>query len=465
MRPSLRSVRARTPRPAGHLSFWHDSLEPGDELRPRPALPADVDVDVAVVGAGFTGLWTAYYLARADPHLRVTVIEREVAGFGASGRNGGWCVGDQAAPLHALERAWPGAAAAMVEEMHRSVDEVGAVAATEGIDCGFAKGGAIYLATNPFQLRRLRRLQAVHEQFGLGDTYQLLSPRETTDVVNATGMFGGLFNRHAAALHPARLARGLAVAVERLGATVHEGTAATAIEPRHVRTERGTVRAEIVVQATEAYTPQLDGQRRAMLPLGNYMIATEPIPDEIWAEIGLRNREVFEVMVPMVSYGQRTADGRIALGGLGAPYWWGSGVPSSPMSHEKTAERLHALLVEKFPVLAGIGVTHQWGGVLGVPRDYRPGVGLDRSTGLAWAGGYVGSGVAASNAAGRTLAALITGTQDDLVRLPWVGHRSPKWEREPLRWIGVNARKLQARTRGRIESAGLVRRNRVANDG
>ena len=135
------------------------------------------------------------------------------------------------------------------------------------------------------------------------------------------------------------------------------------------------------------------------------------------------------------------------------------------MSHEKTAERLRALLVEKFPVLAGIGVTHQWGGVLGVPRDYRPGVGLDRSTGLAWAGGYVGSGVAASNAAGRTLAALITGTQDDLVRLPWVGHRSPEWEREPLRWIGVNARKLQARTRGRIESAGLVRRNRVANDG
>jgi hypothetical protein len=213
--------------PTGHLSFWHDSLEPGDELRPRPALPGDVDVDVAVVGAGFTGLWTAYYLARADPHLRVTVIEREVAGFGASGRNGGWCVGDQAAPLHALERAWPGAAAAMVEEMHRSVDEVGAVAAAEGIDCGFAKGGAIYLATNPFQLRRLRQLQTVHEQFGLGDTYQLLSPRETTDVVNATGVFGGLFNLHAAALHPARLARGLAVAVERLGATVHEGTAAT----------------------------------------------------------------------------------------------------------------------------------------------------------------------------------------------------------------------------------------------
>src|SRR5687768_9037958 len=156
MRPSLRSVRARPPRPTGHLSFWHDSLEPGDELRPRPPLPADVDVDVAVVGAGFTGLWTAYYLARADPHLRVMVIEREVAGFGASGRNGGWCVGDQAAPLPVLEREHgPGAAERMMREMFRSVDEVGAVVAREEIGCSYAKGGALILASSRAQLRRL----------------------------------------------------------------------------------------------------------------------------------------------------------------------------------------------------------------------------------------------------------------------------------------------------------------------
>lgn len=146
------------------LSYWHDSLAPGDALVPRGPLPGDRDADVAVVGAGFSGLWTAYYLLRADPGLRLVVLERETAGFGASGRNGGWCVGDQAAPLGALERAGgDGAAAAMVREMHRAVDEVGAVARREGIDCGYARGGALYLASNRPQLRRLEKRRAVHE--------------------------------------------------------------------------------------------------------------------------------------------------------------------------------------------------------------------------------------------------------------------------------------------------------------
>ena len=392
------------------------------------------------------------------------VLEKEMAGFGASGRNGGWCVGDQAAPLAALERHAPGAAEAMVREMHASVDEVGAAAAREGIDCGFAKGGALYIAMNAHQLRRLRHWHTEHERFGLGDTYRLLSPRETTDIVNATGVHGGLFNPNAAALHPARLVRGVADAAERLGATLHEQTTVHAIEPRRVLTDRGKVRAEVVVRATEGYTSQLDGQRRAMLPLGNFMIATEPLDDETWAEIGVAHREVFEVMVPMVSYAQRTVDDRIAIGGLGAPYAWGSGVPSSPMRDIDTAEKLRALLVARFPVLGNVQVTHHWGGILGVPRDYRPGVGLDRSTGMAWAGGYVGSGVASANAAGRTLADLVTGTASDLTRLPWVGHRSPQWEPEPLRWIGVNGRKLQARLRGVIEDHGM-RRTRKRSGG
>jgi glycine/D-amino acid oxidase-like deaminating enzyme len=275
--------------------------------------------------------------------------------------------------------------------------------------------------------------------------------------VNATGAHGGLFNPNAAAVHPARLVRGVADAAERLGATVYEQTTVRSIEPRRVVTDRGTVRAEVVVRATEGYTSRIDGQRRAMLPLGNFMIATEPLADETWAEIGAVNREVFEVMVPMVSYAQRTADHRMAIGGLGAPYTWGSGVPSSPMRDLNTAERLRALLVARFPVLSNVRVTHHWGGVLGVPRDYRPGVGLDRSTGVAWAGGYVGSGVASANAAGRTLADLVTGTASDLTRLPWVNHRSPLWEPEPLRWIGVNGRKLQARMRGVIEDHGMRR--------
>jgi glycine/D-amino acid oxidase-like deaminating enzyme len=436
------------------LSYWHDSLEPGDALVPRPSLPGDGEADVAIVGAGFTGLWTAYYLLRADPSRRVVVLERETAGFGASGRNGGWCVGDQAAPLPVLERKHgPGAAARMAREMHHAVDEVGAVVAREGIDCGYAKGGALVLATNRAQLRRLEKQHAVETRYGVGDAHELLGARETREIVDARGVIGALYGPHAAALHPARLARGLAVAVERLGGVVHERTAVSAITPGRVRTDHGVVRAPVIVRATEAYTPSIDGHARDLLPLGNYVVATEPVADEVWAGIGLARRELFEDAAFMLAYGQRTADGRIVWGGRSGPSWWNSRVPPSPMRNEKVARRLQRALVRLFPALAGVRFTHHWGGVLAVPRDFRPSVGLDPTTGLAWGGGYVGSGLAPANAAGRTLADLIGGVDSDLVHLPWVGHRWKQWEPEPLRWLGVHTVAGLAHLRDRFEAS------------
>lgn len=435
------------------LSYWHDSLAAGDSLTPRPPLPGDRDADIVVVGAGFTGLWTAYYLLRGDPHLRVVVLEREVAGFGASGRNGGWCVGDQAAPLPVLERdRGPGAAERMVREMHRSVDEVGAVVAREGIDCGYAKGGALYLASNRAQLGRLQKRQATYERHGLGDASTILGRQETAEIVEATEIIGSLFTPHAAALHPARLARGVAVAVEALGGVVHEGTTVRSIASGEVRTDRGTVRAPVVVRATEAYTGSIEGHERSVLPLGNYMVATEPIDDEIWAGIGLAKRELFEDSAMMLGYGQRTADGRIAWGGMSGPSWWRSRIPASPMQNARVAARLERALVARFPALAGVAFTHHWGGVLGVTRDLCPSVGLDRSTGFAWGGGYFGSGVAAANAAGRTLADLIRDVESDLVHLPWVGHESRRWEPEPVRWLGVHTATSLAHVRDRIDA-------------
>lgn len=435
------------------LSYWHDSLAPGDDLTPRSALTGDAAVDVAVVGAGFTGLWTAHSLLAADPSIRVMVLERETAGFGASGRNGGWCVGDYGGPPRAVEKASrPGAVEAMAREMHRSVDEVGAVVAGAGIDCGFHKAGAIYFATNDRQLRRLRKHHDSLVRRGLGDVWTLLSPSEAASIVRATGIKGALFLPHAAALHPARLARGLAAEVERLGGVIHEGTLVRAIEPGCVRTDGGTVRADVVVRATEAYTGTIEGHEREILPLGNYMVATEPVPDEVWAEIGLADRELFEWSSVLLGYGQRTADGRIAWGGMSAPTWWNGKVPPSPMRSDRVAARLRDMLVRLFPALEGISITHHWGGVLGVPRDLLPSVGFDREQGYAWGGGYTGQGVAAANAAGRVLADLIRGVDSELTRLPWVNHRSPRWEPEPLTWLGVHAVTTMAYLTDRFES-------------
>jgi glycine/D-amino acid oxidase-like deaminating enzyme len=422
------------------LSYWHDSLVPGDDLSPRPALPGDRDADVVIVGAGFTGLWTAHSLLRADPSLRVVVLERDTAGFGASGRNGGWCVGDYGGPVGSVEKAaGKGSVERMAREMHRSVDEVGAVVAEAGIDCGFHKGGAVYFAVNDAQMRRVRKYREDHARFGLGDAWDLLDAEQAAAIVDVPGIRGATFTPHAATVHPARLARGVAVEVERLGGTIHEATAVREIGERVVRTEHGDVRADVVVRATEAYTSTIEGQEREILPLGNYMIATEPIGDATWEAIGLANRELFELSAVLLGYGHRTADGRIAWGGLAALSKWGSRIPDSPMHDPRIEARLRTSLTTLFPALEGIGFSHHWGGVLGVPRDLLPGIGFDRASGFAWAGGYNGQGVASANAAGRGLADLILGVDSDLTRLPWVGHRSRRWEPEPLRWLGVHA--------------------------
>ncbi len=421
------------------LSFWMDRF--ADSLDSRRPLDGHTQVDVAIVGGGYTGLWTAYYLLRSDPSLRVVVIEKEIVGFGAAGRNGGWCMGSLAAGPDRLERTGGNdAARQMLRELFESVDEVGRVCAREGIGCDFAKGGSVILARNPAQLARQRH-EVTHEQSAYGltdDDLRLLSPAEARAHVNATGILGGVFYAHAAALDPASLVRGLGDAVERLGGIIFEQTEVTRIEPGRVVTRGGEVRAEVVVRALEGYTASLDGHKRTLAPLYSLMIATEPIADDVWDEIGLSQRQTFADDRHMVIYGQRTGDGRIAFGGRGAPYAFGSRVDPSIERRSTTHDLIADTLVELIPALRDVAITHRWGGVLGVPRDWHPSVGLDRGTGMAWAGGFVGQGVSPANVAGRTLADLITRTDSPRVRLPWVGHVSRKWEPEPIRWLSIN---------------------------
>jgi glycine/D-amino acid oxidase-like deaminating enzyme len=427
------------------LSLWWEAVPV--PLPPRPALTEDLDVDVCIVGAGFTGLWTAHALSLADPSLRVAVLEREVAGFGASGRNGGWCsalfaTSDAAlARQHGLE-----AMRAMRRAMQETVDVVGAAAASEDIDCQFAKGGSVDLVRSEAQ--QVRAMAEVDEARALGfgeDDVRWLGPDETRHLIGAAGTLGATFTPHCAVLQPALLARGLAAAAERRGVRVHEHTEVLDIRPGDagarpsVVTRGGTVRADVVVRATEAWTPSLPGLHRSIVPVYSLMVATEPLGADFWDEAGLDSRATFADHRHMIIYGQRTADGRIAFGGRGAPYHYGSTVRAAFDTEPAVHALLRQTLTELFPDLAGARFTHAWGGPLGIPRDWHSSVGLDRVTGMAWAGGYVGDGVATTNLAGRTLADLIAGADTPLTRLPWVGHRSRNWEPEPLRWLGVNA--------------------------
>jgi glycine/D-amino acid oxidase-like deaminating enzyme len=408
-------------------SWWWAEL--GGWPQPRPPLDGDREADVCIVGAGYTGLWTAYELRRADPSLEVVVLEREVAGYGASGRNGGWVLGEVSTGSRMRAAAGDGAIATLERAAHETVDEIARACAREAIDCDFLKGGSLTVAQTATQLARLRAARRG----------EILDADQAAARVRVDGMLGARFTPHCARVQPAKLAHGLASAAERHGATIHERTPALSLEPHTVRTPRGSVHARWVVRATEGYTAELPSLRRALLPLWSSMIVTEPLDADTWAQIGWQGCETIDDAAHVYCYLQRTADDRIAIGGRGRPYRFGSGTERADGVPEGTVRHLRARLGRLFGVLRDVPIAHAWTGVFGVSRDWAAAVHCDRPTGACWAGGYAGEGVAAANLAARTLRDLILGRDTELTRLPWVAHRARSWEPEPLRWLAVQA--------------------------
>lgn len=414
----------------GGVSFWWQQV---GMPSPRAPLPGDLEVDVAIVGAGYTGLWAAYYLASHQPDLRIAVLEQRFAGFGASGRNGGWLTNSVTGGRGRYGRE---GGARQQRAMNETVDEVIRVAAAEGIDADIRKGGELTIARTPAQLARLRATHADESTWPHTDV-ELWDAARTAAHLRVAGAIGGLWHPHCARIHPAKLAGGLAEAVLRRGVTIYEDTRVTEIAPGRAVTDRGTVRAAHVLRATEGFTPALTGQHRTWLPMNSSMVVTAPLPRSFWHETGWEDAATLGDFAHVYMYAQRTADDRIAFGGRGVPYRYSSRVDSDGRTQERTIRALTALLREFFPGAAQVPIEHAWSGVLGVPRDWAATVGHDPTTGLGWAGGYVGTGVATTNLAGRTLADLVLQRDTDLVTLPWVGHRARRWEVEPLRWLAV----------------------------
>jgi len=439
----------------GTRPLWWDTAASAAVSAPVPAsTPDDLPhaVDVAVVGGGYTGLWTAYYLMRANPGLDVLVLEGEHVGFGASGRNGGWVSALWPVSPEVLARRYGRAAAlAQLAALRDTVDEVGRVDAEEGLGCGFVKGGTLAVARTAAQDERARAEAAHGAAWGDGTVH--LSAEETRERLAVARVRGATFNPNCARVQPRDLVDGLAAAVRRLGGRVVEGVpVARAGDGVVVLAGGRRLSAHSVVLATEGWTPGLPGHGRDVVPVYSLMVATEPLPEDLWGRIGLADREVFTDHGHVRIYGQRTLDDRVAFGGRGAPYHLGSEVRPEFDHEEGVFTALRRTLASMLPALADVEFTHAWGGPLGIARDWHPSVTWDPGTRTGRAGGYVGDGVAASNLAGRTLADLVLGRGTAITSLPWVGHRSPRWEPEPLRWLGVNAGLQLARLADRDEA-------------
>jgi glycine/D-amino acid oxidase-like deaminating enzyme len=429
-----------------NVSFWLEDT--ADDLTPRPPLDGDVEVDVAIAGAGFTGLWTARELLRRDPALRVLICEAQTAGFGASGRNGAWLTaGLGVGPTELARRTSPETARATVEAMRETIDLVADAVREDGIDAQLRRGGILRVARGRHEIPALERAATELGRLGLEHGIAVLDRSQLSERVQVADACGALADAHAAAIHPGRLVRGLARRVESLGATIAERTPVRRVVPRsgshrpRLETARGTITADAVVLACEAWQSQLPGYERSVLPVYSLVVLTEPLDAVTWESLGWAGHELLSSHRYTVDYLSRTPDGRVLFGGRGAPYHFRSRIEPRFDRHATTHALLRAQLTDWFPQLAAAEITHEWGGPLGMPRDWLPSFTFDPATGVGGAFGYTGQGVAATNLAGRVLADLIVHGHTPYQQLPMVGHRPRRWEPEPLRWMG--ARYLQ----------------------
>ncbi|WP_144717757.1 NAD(P)/FAD-dependent oxidoreductase [Agrococcus jejuensis] len=420
----------------GEISHWARTT-PRPALRTVATLPHEVDL--VVVGGGLTGLWLAYYALVADPTLRVLVVEAERVGYGGSGRNGGWL-----SPLLPGNRAVYArtsgidAVRAFQREMLRTIDETLEVVGRERIDAGAVRGGQLRVATTPAGVARLEAERAGHLRFGYEpDEAVMLDAAATRARIAVDGALGGMLTPSTARVQPAALVTGLAAAVEARGGTIVEGVRAESLEPGVVRTSHGPVRTRHAIACTEAYSGPLVGER-ALIPVNSSIIVTTPLSDDDWSRIGWEARECLGDAAHTFVYAQRTDDGRIAIGGRGSPYAFGSGLPGDGAMPVAVIRQLHGRLRSMFPGIR-MPVAHAWRGVIGVTRDWCARVHVDDATGIGHAYGYAGHGVTATNLAARTLLDRIRGRQTALTALPWNDHDSGTWEPEPIRFVGVHA--------------------------
>lgn len=424
----------------GEVSFWMQQERP---VAPdRPALDADTKADVCVVGAGFTGLWAAYRVLKARPDARVLVLEKEFAGYGASGRNAGWVSALLSANRRRLARQAGGRSAVIrfQNAMFAAVDEILEVLGTEGIGADQRKVGHLRVARTPAAMSRLEGLRKSSLEWGYdAGQLQLLDAAATAARIRVGGAVGSLFDATTAAVDPAKLVCGLARSVEARGGVIFESTPVVSVEPGRVRLADGAVvKAGDVLVCTEAYTGSLQGMPpRRIVPVNSSLIVTPRLTDAQWDTIGWRGGECFGDAAHVFTYGQRTPDGRIALGGRGKPYRFGSGTGGAGEVDRQTVRALEQRLHSYFPTLAGLAAEHAWCGVIGVTRDWCAFVEYDAESRVGSAGGYAGHGVTSAYVAANTLVDRMLGVQSGYAQLPWFGYRPPRWEPEPLRWAGI----------------------------
>lgn len=417
--------------------WWFGEALQHDPGLPAPPLEGAETADVLIVGGGYTGMWSAFFLTQASPGIRVTLLERDECGAGPSGRNGGFASGwwdELPALIHSFGAK---GALAACRAVGRSVHAIGDWCEQHGVDAWFNHKGYLQVATSPSQENAWNEAVSAARLLGVEEEFLALSADEVRKRCASPVFGGGALMRDGATVQPARLARGLRRVLLERGVRIHEHSPVRRLQRNSTAvaiTQRGTVRAEQVILAVNAWATGWPGLRGLLVTWGSHMVLTAPAPEPL-KELGW-NGECISDGRTALHYFRTTPDGRVAFGGGGGRAPWlgrlGPKVDQDPASIARTARGLRRI----FPSLAGVPLEAAWGGPIDVSPTHLPFYGTLRPGNVHFGIGYTGNGVAPSHLGGQILASLALRRQDEMTELPIVGHRPRRFPPEPFRSIG-----------------------------
>lgn len=416
--------------------WWDDSSRP----EPRAALQGDEDVDLAIVGAGFTGLWAGLRALEEDPARTVVVLEGKRVGWAATGRNGGFCSSSLTHGVGNGLARWPAEMPVLQRLGAANLDAIEATIGEYGIDCDFERTGELDVAVEPWQLEDLAGLQKTMS--ALGEDVELLNAAQTRALVDSPTYLGGLLDRHSVAMvNPARLAWGLADALEGAGGRIHEATRVLRLRSAGDRvaltTATGTVRARQVVLATNVFPSPLRRARAYVVPVWDHIIATEPLSQSQRVSLGWHGRQGVGDSGNQFHYYRLTRDNRLVFGGYDALYYYGSDLSARRQRRPETEQLLYHHMVATFPGLRGVRITHTWGGAIDTSTRFSASWQRARGGKVVSVLGYTGLGVGASRFGAQVCLDLLAGRDNERTRLEMVRRPPLPWPPEPLRWLGI----------------------------
>lgn len=406
-------------------SLWRNQ----GSITARDCVKAANSFDVAIIGGGFSGLWSAYHLKQLQPSLKIAIFEQKYVGYGASGRNGGWASAEYpTSNSRLLKEHGVQTYKNLRKSLIESIDEIGQIAKSNAWQIEYAKGGALVFATNKAQLTRISS--------EIDDEHKFLTKDQASELLNVANIKGGIYTPHCAALNPFNLTQSLAKYLESIGVKIFEESKVEEISDKSLLVNGHRIGCQISIRATEAFTAR-KWIANQQIPIYSLMIATERLPSEILTQIRNSQRATFQEACNLITYAQITGDNRLAIGGRGSRYK----LFSHLSERSETDVRMHSALekraVKWFPQLQSVNFEYRWGGPIALTRRWQSYINYNPITGQAAIGGYVGDGVTLSYLVAKTLAQIIDGQKTP--DLPFVNQRIGRWEPEPIRYLAVNA--------------------------